>query len=73
MSLELSEQELIRREKLKNFEALGIVAYPAEAYPVNVKNIDIHEQFTDKPEPFSIGMFGRAYHESTYHGSRCLL
>lgn len=60
MSLELSEQELIRREKLKNFEALGIVAYPAAAYPVNVKTIDIHEQFTDKPESFqSVCLAGR--------------
>ena len=31
----LSEQELIRREKLKSLHELGIVAYPAPSYPVN--------------------------------------
>ena len=31
----LSEQELIRREKLKSLQGLGIVAYPAASFPVN--------------------------------------
>ena len=31
----LSEQEIIRREKLKELSKLGIDAYPAELYPVN--------------------------------------
>ncbi len=31
----LSEQELIRREKLKSLQELGIAAYPAPAFPVN--------------------------------------
>jgi lysyl-tRNA synthetase class 2 len=31
----LSEQELIRREKLKSLHDLGISAYPAPAFPVN--------------------------------------
>jgi lysyl-tRNA synthetase class 2 len=30
-----SEQELIRREKLKSLHELGILAYPAHAFPVN--------------------------------------
>ena len=34
--VELSEQEVIRREKLKDFERLGIDAYPAAEYPVDV-------------------------------------
>ena len=34
MSLELSEQELQRRESLKNLIDLGIDPYPAEEYPV---------------------------------------
>ena len=34
--VELSEQEIIRREKLKEFERLGINAYPAAEYPVDV-------------------------------------
>jgi lysyl-tRNA synthetase class 2 len=32
----LSEQEIIRREKLKELQDLGIEAYPAAQYPVNV-------------------------------------
>ena len=31
----LSEQEIIRREKLNELSKLGIDAYPAELYPVN--------------------------------------
>jgi lysyl-tRNA synthetase class 2 len=31
----LSEQEIIRREKLKELTKLGIEAYPAELFPVN--------------------------------------
>ncbi|HZK64061.1 MAG TPA: lysine--tRNA ligase [Puia sp.] len=31
----LSEQEMIRREKLKSLQELGIMAYPAAAFPVN--------------------------------------
>ncbi len=34
-SQHLSEQEVIRREKLKELAKLGIDAYPAELYPVN--------------------------------------
>ena len=50
MSLELSEQELIRREKLKTFEGMGVQAYPAAEYPVNVKNTEILNEFKDNPE-----------------------
>src|SRR5215212_4704957 len=31
----LSEQEIIRREKLSELSRMGIDAYPAELYPVN--------------------------------------
>jgi lysyl-tRNA synthetase class 2 len=33
--LHLSEQEIIRREKLKELEKMGINPYPSELYPVN--------------------------------------
>ncbi len=33
--MHLSEQEIIRREKLKELEQLGIEPYPAPLYPVN--------------------------------------
>ena len=43
--IELSEQEVIRREKLKEFEQLGINAYPAEEYPINCTATEIHANF----------------------------
>ncbi len=43
--MELSEQEVIRREKLKDFEKLGINAYPAAEYPVNATAKEILEQY----------------------------
>ena len=43
--IELSEQEIIRREKLKEFEKLGINAYPAEEYPVNVTADEILKNY----------------------------
>ncbi|NLX72493.1 MAG: lysine--tRNA ligase [Bacteroidales bacterium] len=43
--LELSEQELIRRESLKELGKLGINAYPADLYPVSHYAADILENF----------------------------
>ena len=43
--MELSEQEIIRREKLQAFNNLGVNAYPAALYPVNAYAKDILEQF----------------------------
>ena len=50
MSLEHSEQEIIRREKLKAFETMGINAYPADEYPVNAYSMDILKNFETHPE-----------------------
>ncbi len=52
MSLELSEQEIIRREKLKTFESMGINAYPANEYPVNVTSIEILAGFEKNPDAY---------------------
>jgi lysyl-tRNA synthetase, class II len=41
----LSEQELIRRDKLKELEALGINPYPAPLYPVNTTSAHIKEHY----------------------------
>ncbi len=46
MFQDLSEQEAIRRESLKELEKLGINAYPAEAYNVNITTAEIHKNFT---------------------------
>ena len=43
--MELSEQELVRREKLKKIKELGIEPYPAELYPVSNYSADIKNEF----------------------------
>ena len=48
MSQNLSEQEIIRREKLKALEAAGIDAYPAALYPVTHFSTDIKNSFTEE-------------------------
>lgn len=45
MHQEISEQEAIRRNSLKELESLGINPYPAEAYKVNITTKEIHENF----------------------------
>lgn len=47
MHQEFSEQEIIRRESLKELEKLGISAYPAEAYEVNATAADILGNFIE--------------------------
>src|SRR5438309_1985527 len=41
----LSEQELIRRDKLNELKKLGIDAYPAPLYPVNSYAATIKQQY----------------------------
>jgi lysyl-tRNA synthetase class 2 len=43
-----SEQEIIRREKLKSLGELGIDAYPAEAFPVNAYAAHIKSGYTEE-------------------------
>lgn len=43
--MHLSEQEIIRREKLKELEQLGIDAYPAALYPVNITAAAIKQSY----------------------------
>ncbi|WP_298411514.1 lysine--tRNA ligase [Hydrotalea sp.] len=45
MSVQLSEQELIRREKLAKIKAVGIEPYPAALYPVTYYSTDIKANF----------------------------
>ena len=45
--MQLSEQEIIRREKLTKLRALGIEAYPAALYPVSHNSRQIKEQFEE--------------------------
>ena len=57
----LSEQELIRREKLKSLGEMGINAYPAASYPVNAYAAVIKSNYTEeKKEEFeSVCLAGR--------------
>lgn len=48
MSQQLSEQEIIRREKLQKLTELGYDAYPAALYPVNQYSADIKKNFTEE-------------------------
>ncbi len=58
--MELNEQELIRRQKLKDIEALGIDPYPAELFEVNTSSQDIHTHYeADKIEFKNISIAGR--------------
>ncbi len=41
----LSEQEIIRRDKLTALQALGIDPYPAAAFPVNISSNDIKQRY----------------------------
>lgn len=43
----LSEQELIRREKLDKLRELGINPYPADLYPLDHTSKQVKEQFVD--------------------------
>jgi len=48
MSQSLSEQEIIRREKLQQLEAAGINPYPAPLYPVTHYSNDIKQHYTEE-------------------------
>ncbi len=60
MITELSEQEAIRRESLKELEKAGINPYPAEAFEVNVTTAEIHAAFPSDNSLFQeISIAGR--------------
>jgi len=45
--MQLSEQEIIRREKLDALRTLGINPYPADLYPVNTTSKQVKENFEE--------------------------
>src|SRR5688572_7534689 len=60
MSTGLSEQEILRRESLKELRALGIDPYPAEAFEINVTAKDIKDNYErDKLSYKDITLAGR--------------
>lgn len=44
---QLSEQEIIRRDKLQELQKLGIDAYPAAEYPVNNTSVNIKANYSE--------------------------
>ena len=57
--LELSEQEIIRRNSLEQLKAMGINPYPADEYVVNAYSEDILANFSDEAEPRQVSIAGR--------------
>ena len=57
--LELSEQEIIRRNSLEQLKAMGINPYPADEYVVNAYSEDIIANFKDDAEPRQVSIAGR--------------
>lgn len=57
--LELSEQEIARRNSLEEIRALGIDPYPAAEYPTDAFSQDILDSFDDEAEPSNVCIAGR--------------
>ena len=57
--LELSEQEINRRNSLNELRAMGIDPYPAAEYVVNAYSTDIKDTFDDQVEPRKVSIAGR--------------
>ncbi|MDR2919032.1 MAG: lysine--tRNA ligase [Tannerella sp.] len=57
--LELSEQEIIRRNSLEQLRQLGVDPYPAEEYVVNAYSEEIKDAFKDDTEPRQVTIAGR--------------
>ena len=58
--LELSEQEIIRRNSLNEMRAMGIDPYPAAEYVTNAFSTDIKAEFKeDETEPRKVSVDGR--------------
>lgn len=55
----MSEQEIIRRNSLKELEKLGIEAYPAAEFKVDAHAADIKAQFDEAAEPRQVVVAGR--------------
>ena len=57
--LELSEQEIGRRQSLQELRNMGIDPYPAAEYPTNAFSTDIREQFSDDAPQREVSIAGR--------------
>ena len=57
--LELSEQEIIRRQSLQELRDMGIDPYPAAEFPTNAFSTDIKNEFKDDDPPRQVIIAGR--------------
>ncbi len=57
--LELSEQEIGRRQSLQELRSMGIDPYPAAEFPTNAFSTDIKDNFKDDAEPREVIIAGR--------------
>lgn len=57
--LELSEQEIVRRQNLQELKNIGIEAYPAAEYPITSNTKEILEQFCDDARRWELSLAGR--------------
>ena len=57
--LELSEQEIVRRQALQELREMGIDPYPAAEYPTNAFSTDIRESFADDAPQREVVIAGR--------------
>ena len=57
--MELSEQELFRRQSLESLRSMGIDPYPAAEYPTNAYSKDIKAEFKDEASGKPVCIAGR--------------
>ena len=57
--LELSEQEIVRRQALQELRNMGIDPYPAAEYPTNAFSTEIKEWFKDDEPQREVCIAGR--------------
>ncbi|MDR0743525.1 MAG: lysine--tRNA ligase [Tannerella sp.] len=57
--LDLSEQEMIRRNSLEQLRNMGIDPYPAAGYPVDAYALEIKERYEDEGEKRYVTIAGR--------------
>ncbi len=57
--LELSEQEIVRRESLHELRKMGIDPYPAAEFPTNAFSTDIKAEYQDSEEKRQVVIAGR--------------
>ena len=57
--LELSEQEIGRRQSLQELRDMGIDPYPAAEFPTDAFSTDIRDSFKDEDEPRQVCIAGR--------------